>query len=282
MPPKQEGGKKKEESKKDPRKESSVSPSVSPTRESKKEEGKKKEESKKDPRKDSSVSPSVSPTRELKQGGGKKKQSKKDSKKESSDSPTREHATEEDDADLRAAADRAVALKTAAEEREREEELLAAPVEGQSTEAAADAAAANEDETKVAAPPGTAGQVTVYYTDLKVPVLGFQASPPPARRKPTIEEMGHPYAAQEMAQTRRIKETELANRLLEPHPGGRIWARDGTGTTPFSHRMHHQVSVSTRLFPVLRCRTNIREGASVHLRQLKADRAILCERVQPI
>ena len=278
MPPKQEGGKKKEESKKDPRKESSVSPSVSPTRESKKEVVKKKEESKKDPRKESSVSP----TRGLKQDGGKKKESNKDSKKDSSVSPTREHATEEDDADLRAAADRAVALKTAAEERGREEELLAAPVEGQSTEAAADAAAAIEDETKVAAPPGTAGQVTVYYTDLKVPVLGFQASPPPARRKPTIEEMGHPYAAQEMAQTRRIKETELANRLLEPHPGGRIWARDGTGTTPFSHRMHHQVSVSTRLFPVLRCRTNIREGASVHLRQLKADRAILCERVQPI
>ena len=69
MPPKQEGGKKKEESKKDPRKESSVSPSVSPTRESKKEVVKKKEESKKDPRKE----PSVSPTRGLKQGGARRR-----------------------------------------------------------------------------------------------------------------------------------------------------------------------------------------------------------------
>ena len=57
---------------------------------------------------------------------------------------------------------------------------------------------------------------------------------------PTEEELGFPGAAQRESAARRAKEAALETQLRKPHPGGNIWDRWGTGTTPFSHRLHHQ------------------------------------------
>ena len=71
-------------------------------------------------------------------------------------------------------------------------------------------------------------------------VLGFEANPQ-ALAKPTDEQLGNPSSAQDRAAEKRRQEHELENRLLDKHAGGTIMARHGTGTTPFSHRLFHQV-----------------------------------------
>ena len=80
--------------------------------------------------------------------------------------------------------------------------------------------------------------------NLEHAVLGFDAKRQEAagaQAEPTSEELGNPSAAQERAAEKRRQEALLEAKLREPHEGGTIFERHGTGTTPYSHRLRHQV-----------------------------------------
>ena len=130
-------------------------------------------------------------------------------------------APTEDDAEfdvLRAAADRAAAEKAASEHR---------------------ADGADGDPGAAGAGPGAGGAEGGSAADL---VLGFQATPLAPKPPPSQDELGNPSAAQDKAAARRRQEQALEARQREPHEGGLVTARDGLGTTPYSHRLRHQVS----------------------------------------
>lgn len=83
-------------------------------------------------------------------------------------------------------------------------------------------------------------------------VLGFDAKPQEsvAQPGPTSEDLGDPEGAQKRAAERRRQEAMLEARLREPHEGGTIFERPGTGTTPYSHRLHHQVKFTLIIIAV--------------------------------
>ena len=126
------------------------------------------------------------------------------------------------------------------------------------------------DEEGAVHPEGGADGGEEPFTAAKTEVvLGFQATPVPPKPPPSLEEMGNPFAAQQKSAERRRRgadsqklfsllwllvafdrafnfenvrqEQELEARQREPHEGNLITARDGTGTTPYSHRLRHQV-----------------------------------------
>jgi hypothetical protein len=145
---------------------------------------------------------------------------------------------------LRQAADKAVAERAeseraSAETAQRERRLK---LESETAERAAERGAAEEEA------PGEGGQgdvwgaqdVTSERGGAGDPVLVFQAQPLKQEPPPTTEQLGHPNAAKEKGEKKRREEAELEAKQREPHEGGRIWARHGTGSTPFSYRLKHQ------------------------------------------
>ena len=94
------------------------------------------------------------------------------------------------------------------------------------------------------------GDDTGGLSDLGGGALGFEATPLASQPKPSQEELGNPEAAQRAAAERRRKEQALESRLLEANAGGRVWVREGTGTIPYSHRLHHQVSREEKPSPI--------------------------------
>jgi len=138
---------------------------------------------------------------------------KKGGKKSKASSPSKKDVIDEGDVDvdiLREAADRAAAAKAGAERDDAE----------------------SEERAAAGLPPRQAADA----------VLGFQATPLISRPPPDKEELGDPDKAQEKAAAKRRQEAELEAQQREPHQGGTIMARHGTGTTPYSHRLQHRVS----------------------------------------
>jgi len=113
------------------------------------------------------------------------------------------------------------------------------------------------DETAVHDAPAAAAGGDGAGIGLERAVLGFDSLPGGgAKAAPgliTTEMLGDPHGAQERSAARRREEAKLEDKLREPHEGGTILERHGTGTTPYSHRLKHEVGVPTPSLRVCSC-----------------------------